>query len=251
MSAQRVSSWKPFCQVSPFGRIHALGVNGVYFRFNGRSSEDLSSCCISPSHQQLFWDTMIGSKVMKSYAWDPSLSQQFWRGPALHRHMHNLICLMMNVMERWLMHRSMYYAKDESACQNHSLIHCLTIFFSDNELVFKCKWISDFSEMTKDYFCLKKKKSQGAGFPVSFFPAHKGNCRRSLQKGSVLREATWRGWQVSPQELWCGWNRGSGILLVLLHWYELFSFWKFYPWTFPHVTRAFYGWSHAFTYLLV
>lgn len=42
-------------------------------------------------------------------------------------------------MERQLIQHSMHYLKDESDCPNHSLIHCLTIFLSDNELFFKCK----------------------------------------------------------------------------------------------------------------
>lgn len=133
-----------------------------------------------------------------------------------------------------------------TAWQSSSLT--MSCFSNVNEFQISLKW-------PKTTFCFQKgnvQNSQGSDFPISFFPAQKGKSGLGLKRGSVLREATWRGQQVPPQELLSSRNRGIGILLappapgMNCSLSESFTLW-----TFPLVTRASEGWSHVFTYLFI
>ena len=164
-----VSPWKPFFQSFPQGRNRALrgGLMGDALGL----MEDISrtswlAACIHlilcPRHHDRYWS-------YERYAWGcPHLRRDNDISEGTRPTQRSAQSSLLNNRTSWKDGScSIHYGEGESECQNHSLIHCLTIFFSNDGLFFKCKYISHFSEMTKDHFCFQKgnvQHSQGAGF---------------------------------------------------------------------------------------
>lgn len=132
-----------------------------------------------------------------------------------------------------------------TAWQSFSLT--MSYFSNVNEFQISLKW-------PKTTFCFQKgnvQYSQGSGFPLSFFPAQKGKSGIGLERNSVLKEVTWHWQQVPPQEPWSSRNRHRDIACRACTGMNCSLSECSTLWTFPFVTRASYGLSHAFTYLFL
>lgn len=107
-----------------------------------------------------------------------------------------------------------------------SFSRTMSYFSNVNEFKISLKW-------PKTPFCFQKgnvQYTQGAGFPVSFLSAHKGNSGIRLQRGSVLRMPHDMGSRFHTDLL----GRRSGAGWTFLAVPELFSL-CFSPQTFPLV----------------